>query len=55
MLLNIYNMVKEVLGILPMELEWCYGLGTIIVFFLILSVVFFPFSLMYTCMFGGKR
>lgn len=55
MFLNIYNMVVEVLGVLPVELEWLYGLGTIIVFYLILSVIFFPFTFMYSCMFGGKR
>ena len=55
MFLNIYNMVVEVLGVLPTELEWLYGLGTIIVFYLILSVIFFPFTFIYSFMFGGKR
>lgn len=55
MFLNIYNMVVEVLGVLPVELEWLYGLGTIIVFYLILSVIFFPFTFLYSCVFGGRR
>ena len=51
MFLNIYNMVKEVLGVLPIELEWVYGVGTIIVFYMIMVVIFFPFTFIY----GGRK
>lgn len=38
--LEIYNMVKEVIGTLPVELEFIYGLGTILIFVMLFECIF---------------
>lgn len=45
--LEIYNIVKSVIGTLPIELEFIYGLAVIIVLVFLLMIIAFPFVLIY--------
>ena len=43
MFLEIYNKVKDILGVLPPELEYVYAICTILVFCAVLFCVLAPF------------
>ena len=45
--LEIYNMVKDILGTLPVELNWVYGFGTIFVLAMVIVVAASPFVFIY--------
>lgn len=45
--LEIYEKVKEIIGILPPEMEWAYAVGTIILFSIIIACCVFPFAIIY--------
>lgn len=45
--LEIYNMVKDIIGTLPIELNFVYGLGTIFVLIMIFLVAASPFIFIY--------
>ena len=45
--LEIYNIVKSIIGTLPIELEFIYGLGVIILLVFLLMIIAFPFVLIY--------
>lgn len=45
--LEIYNLVVEVIGELPMELNFVYAICTVLVILFLLMVVAFPFILIY--------
>lgn len=48
MYLEIYNMVKEVIGGVPVEMEFIYSIGTIFVFCMIIYCVFvLPVKILY--------
>lgn len=38
--LEIYNTVKEIIGTLPVELEFIYGIGTILIFAMLFECIF---------------
>lgn len=40
MALDIYNMVKEVIGSVPIELEFVYGICTILIVCMLIECVF---------------
>lgn len=42
--LNIYNFVKQLIGQVPMEMEFIYAIGTIILIIIIFLMVYLPFS-----------
>lgn len=44
---EIYNLVVEILGPLPMEMNFLYALGTIILFTVIIACCCVPFLIMY--------
>jgi hypothetical protein len=47
-MLDIYNFVVSILGSnLPVELTWLYSVGTLLVLFMILCIVVFPFFIIY--------
>ena len=48
--LKIYNFVVEVIGEVPMEMEFIYAIGTIICLMIIFLMVYIPFT--YLC---GRR
>lgn len=41
--LNVYEVVVQLIGVLPPTLEWVYGLTTALLLFLLLYLVVFPF------------
>lgn len=45
--LNIYNMVVEIIGVLPIELNFVYGFCTILVFCFILMFIALPWVIVY--------
>lgn len=45
--LDIYNMVVDILGELPLELHFLYALGTIFVLILVLFCAMLPFIVVY--------
>lgn len=45
--LEIYNTVVSVIGTLPPELEFVYGLCVIVLFVFLIMIVAFPFVLIY--------
>lgn len=45
--LDIYNMVVSILGDLPLELQFLYGVGTIFVLILVLFCAMLPFIVVY--------
>lgn len=47
MFLEVYNKVKEIIGVLPQEFEFIYILCTIFLFVVIVFVVISPFILLY--------
>lgn len=47
MALELYEIVKEMIGILPPEMHWTYGVATVILFGIILGCVVFPFAIIY--------
>lgn len=47
MKLNVYEIVKEMIGVLPPTLEWVYGLATALLLFLILFLVMYPFIFLF--------
>lgn len=47
MALELYEIVKEMIGVLPPEMQWAYGVATIILFSIILGCVVFPFAIIY--------
>lgn len=42
--LNIYNFVKELIGEVPLEMEFLYAIGTIILLVVVFLMVYLPFS-----------
>lgn len=42
--LNIYNFVKELIGEVPLEMEFLYAIGTIILLMVVFLMVYLPFS-----------
>ncbi len=51
MFLEIHEMVCSVLGTVPMEFEFVYGICDILVFIAIIWVVLFPFIFLYKTLF----
>lgn len=47
MYLEVYNKVKEIIGTLPVELEYVYAICTILLFCLILFAIISPFVFLY--------
>ena len=47
MALELYKIVKKMIGVLPAEMHWAYGVATIILFSIILGCVVFPFAIIY--------
>ncbi len=47
MYLDIYNKVKEILGVLPPELDYVYAICAILVFAAVIFVVIAPFVVIY--------
>ena len=45
--LEVYNTVVSVIGVLPAELQFVYGLCTIVLFVFLIMIVAFPFVLIY--------
>lgn len=45
--LEIYNTVVSVIGTLPIELEFIYGMCTLIIFVFLIMIAAFPFVLIY--------
>jgi len=45
--LEIYNLVVSIIGELPIELHFLYGVGTLFLFVLICFCVMLPFSIVY--------
>lgn len=45
--LEIYNLVVEVIGELPLELNFIYGICTVLIIMFLLMVIAFPFVLIY--------
>ena len=45
--MDIYNLVVELIGTVPSELTWIYGIGTVILVAVMISCVVFPFVLIY--------
>ncbi|MDD2505512.1 MAG: hypothetical protein PHF21_04520 [Bacilli bacterium] len=52
MALDIYNMIVEVVGVLPNELQFVYGFLTIFMFMILILCVSMPFILIYK--WGGR-
>lgn len=46
--LKIYEMVVNIIGTLPVELDFVYGLCTIIVLCFVIIFAFFPWILLYS-------
>lgn len=46
-MLDIYNLVVDLIGVVPIELEFIYGIATITLFLLICFVVISPFIIVY--------
>jgi hypothetical protein len=40
--LDIYNMVKDVIGELPIELEFLYAIGTFLVLIIVFLIIYIP-------------
>lgn len=51
MFMNIYSKVQEILGVLPVELEFVYAICTIILFVIIIWCAIFPIKIMYDLVF----
>lgn len=45
--LEIYNLVVEILGVLPFELSFVYGICTILLFCCVIAFVALPFVIVY--------
>lgn len=45
--LNIYNMVVEIIGVLPIELNFIYVICTILVFSFVLMFIALPWVIVY--------
>ncbi len=45
--LNIYNMVVEIIGVLPIELNFIYGICTILVFSFVIMFIALPWVIVY--------
>lgn len=45
--LDIYNKVKEIIGVVPTELEFLYAIGTFVLFCVIIFVAISPFIVLY--------
>jgi len=45
--LDIYNLVVEIIGILPIELNFVYGLCTILLFCCVIAFIAMPFVIVY--------
>lgn len=45
--LNIYNMVVEIIGVLPIELNFIYGFCTILAFSFVLMFIALPWVIVY--------
>ena len=47
MSLEIYEMVKKIIGVLPIELHFIYGICTIILFMIAVLIVLVPLKIVY--------
>lgn len=45
--LDIYNLVVDIIGELPVELEFIYAIGVLFVFVVVICCAVFPFYLVY--------
>lgn len=45
--LNIYNMVVEIIGVLPIELNFIYGICTVLVFSFVIMFIALPWVIVY--------
>ena len=44
---DLYNKVVEIIGVVPLELDWLYSLGTIVMLIAIVLVIISPFLIVY--------
>lgn len=47
MRLNLYELSTELIGELPIELEWVYGITTILLYAMVIFVCCVPFIVLY--------
>lgn len=47
MISDLYLKVQELIGVVPLELEWLYSIGTILMLLTILLAFLSPFLIMY--------
>lgn len=47
MITDLYNKVVELIGVVPIDLDWLYSVGTIFMLGVILLAFLIPFLIMY--------
>lgn len=50
--LDVYNAIKEIIGTLPPQLEWVYGMSTVLFLFMLFFIVSYPFIMIFNL---GKK
>lgn len=45
--LNIYNFVKQLIGEVPLEMEFLYAIGTLLLIMVVFLMVYLPFTYLF--------